>query len=158
AATPEFAGIVAMAEQVNGGSLGTINNALYKIPYGGGLVDVTIGNNDIGPFTNTDGNTYHLPRFHARPGYHKAPGLGTVDAARFVPALANGAGSRSANASCTGSMSFASVRGTLDVPRGAACTLTDSVVSGAVTVEGSLTTNGSTIGGTVQDLGGGAVS
>jgi subtilase family serine protease len=148
AASPEFAGIVAMAEQVAGGSLGTINGALYKIPYGGGLVDVTIGDNSFAGVTGYD----------AVPGYDMASGLGTVDAARFVPALANGAGSRSANASCTGSMSFASVRGNLDVPRGAACSLTDSVVSGVVTVEGSLTTNGSTIGGSVQDLGGGPVS
>ena len=87
-----------------------------------------------------------------------ASGLGTVDAARFVSSLANAAGSGHANASCTGAMSSASVRGNLDVPRGATCSLTDSVVSGVVTVEGTLTANGSTIGGGVQDINGGAVS
>ena len=55
-------------------------------------------------------------------------------------------------------MSFASVRGNLDVPRGSTCTLTDSVVSGVVTVEGTLAANGSTVVGSVQDLGGGPVS
>ena len=73
-------------------------------------------------------------------------------------ATPEGAGSRNANASCTGAMSFASVRGNLDVPRGSTCTLTDSVVSGVVTVEGTLTANGSTVVGSVQDLGGGPVS
>ena len=80
-----------MADQVAGHPLGVINNALYKIPYGGGLVDVTSGNNDIGPFTNSDGHTYHVPGFDALTGYDMASGLGTVDAARFVAALANGA-------------------------------------------------------------------
>ena len=48
---------------------------------------MTQGNNDIGPFTNSDGNTYHVPGYSARRGYDLASGLGTVDAARFVPAL-----------------------------------------------------------------------
>jgi subtilase family serine protease len=62
AATPEFSGIVAMADQVAGHSLGTINSALYSIPYGGGLVDVTSGNSDIGPFQNAgDPNIHDVP-------------------------------------------------------------------------------------------------
>jgi subtilase family serine protease len=88
-ATPEFAGIVALADQVAGRRLGNINNALYHLGYGsGGLVDVTTGNNTFGPFTNSDGNTYTVQGFNAGPGYDLASGLGTVDAARFVPALA----------------------------------------------------------------------
>ena len=89
AATPEFSGIVAMAEQVAHGGLGNINGALYSLR--DGIVDVTQGNNDIGPFTNSDGNTYHVPGFNAGPGYDLASGLGTIDAARFVPALAQAA-------------------------------------------------------------------
>ena len=85
AAAPEFAGVVAMADQVAGQWLGNINKALYSIPYGGGLVDVTSGNNDIGPFTNSDGITYHVPGFDAVPGYDLASGLGTIDPPRFVP-------------------------------------------------------------------------
>ena len=54
-------------------------------------LDVTQGNNDIGPFVNSDGNTYHVPGFNAGPGYDLASGLGTIDAARFVPALARAA-------------------------------------------------------------------
>ena len=157
-ATQEFGGIVAMADQVAGQPLGDINKALYSIPYGGGLVDVTSGNNDIGPFTNSNGVTYHVPGFNAGPGYDLASGLGTVDPARFVPALANAAGTSHANATCKGAMSFASVGGNLDVPKGAACTLTDSVVSGNVSVEGTFTGNGVTISGNLQAQGGGTVS
>ena len=96
AATPEFAGIVAMADQFAGRPLGLLNDALYSLgnPKSGGwqdrrdgVVDVTQGDNDIGPFTNSDGNTYHVPGFSASRGYDLASGLGTVDAARFVPAL-----------------------------------------------------------------------
>ncbi len=96
AATPEFAGIVAMADQFAGRPLGLLNDALYSLgnPTSGGwqdrldgVVDVTQGDNDIGPFTNGDGNTYHVPGYSASRGYDLASGLGTVDAARFVPAL-----------------------------------------------------------------------
>jgi phage baseplate assembly protein gpV len=137
-----------MADQVAGHPLGVINNALYKIPYGGGLVDVTSGNNDIGPFTNSDGHTYHVPGYNALTGYDMASGLGTVDAARFVAALANGASApRSFRpVRCTGTMSFASITGNLVVPKGKSCTLTDSVVRGDALVNGSLTLDGSTIG------------
>ncbi|MGO8905195.1 MAG: hypothetical protein ACLQMH_06165 [Solirubrobacteraceae bacterium] len=154
-ATQEFGGIVAMADQVAGQPLGDINKALYSIPYGGGLVDVTSGNNDIGPFTNSNGVTYHVPGFNAGPGYDLASGLGTVDPARFVPALANAAGTSHANATCRGAVSFASIGGNLDVPKGAACTLTDSVVRGNVSVEGTFTGNGVSIGGNLQAHGGG---
>ena len=89
AASPEFSGIVAMAEQLAHHGLGPINDALYAMRGGlSGIVDVTQGNNDIGPFTNSDGQTYHVPGFSAGPGYDMASGLGTLDAVRFVPALA----------------------------------------------------------------------
>jgi subtilase family serine protease len=92
-ATPEFAGIVAMADQLAERRLGNINNALYHLQYGeDGLVDVTQGNNTFGPFTNLDGITYTVQGFNAAPGYDLASGLGTLNAARFVPALAQSGG------------------------------------------------------------------
>jgi subtilase family serine protease len=99
AATPEFAGVVAMADQVAGKPLGLLNDALYKLADQSrghdrgpnGVVDVTLGNNDIGPFVNTDGQTYHVPGFEAGTGYDLASGLGTIDAGSFVPALAQAA-------------------------------------------------------------------
>jgi subtilase family serine protease len=88
-ASPEFAGIVAMADQVAGRHLGDIHETLYHMSYGeDGLVDVTSGNNTFGPFTNSDGTTHTVVGFNAAAGYDLVTGVGTVDAARFVPALA----------------------------------------------------------------------
>ena len=90
-ASPEFAGIVAMADQLAGHSLGNINKRLYLLSrFGGnaGVVDVTQGNNTFGPFTNSDGTTHTVVGYNAGPGYDLASGNGTVNALRFVPALA----------------------------------------------------------------------
>ena len=87
-AAPEFAGIVALADQTAGKPLGWLNPALYSL--GGpddGIVDVIDGDNDIGAFRNGDGSTHHVAGFAAATGYDMASGLGTVDAAKFVPAL-----------------------------------------------------------------------
>lgn len=87
-ASPEFAGIVAMADQVAGRHLGDIHQTLYHMNYGDdGLVDVTQGNNSFGPFTNSDGTTHTVVGFNAGAGYDLASGVGTIDAAKFVHAL-----------------------------------------------------------------------
>ncbi len=87
---PEFAGIVAMADQLAQHRLGWINSRLYDLLPGHshGIVDVTMGNNTFGPFVNSDNNTYTVVGYHAGPGYDLASGIGTIDAARFVPELA----------------------------------------------------------------------
>jgi subtilase family serine protease len=91
-ASPEFAGLVAMADQVAHRDLGNINNKLYLL--GAihssltGIVDVTQGNNTFGPFTNSDGVTSTVQGFTAGKGYDLASGNGTVDGGKFVPALA----------------------------------------------------------------------
>jgi subtilase family serine protease len=90
-ASPEFAGVVAMADQLAGHDLGDINSRIYALAHLrnlAGVVDVTQGNNTFGPFTNSDGTTHTVVGFDAGPGYDLASGNGTVDAARFVPALA----------------------------------------------------------------------
>jgi len=89
-ATPEFAGIVAMATQLAGHRLGLLGNKLYALSRRN-LVDVTTGDNSFGPFQNTDGNTYTVVGYPALPGYDLASGLGTLDASKFVPALAHAA-------------------------------------------------------------------
>ena len=53
---------------------------------------MTQGDTTFGPFTNTDGNTYTVPGTAAAAGYDLASGVGTIDAARFVPALAFASG------------------------------------------------------------------
>jgi subtilase family serine protease len=91
-ATPLFAGIVALAVQQAHHSLGLINPALYLMSalHLPGLVDVTSGNNTV---SFGQGGTQHTVRgFSAGPGYDLASGVGTVNAALFVPELAALAG------------------------------------------------------------------
>jgi subtilase family serine protease len=87
-ATPLFAGIVALADQLAGHSLGLINPALYQLSaeHAPGIVDVTSGNNTV---SFSQGGKEHTVRgFAARPGYDLASGVGTVNAEYFVPELA----------------------------------------------------------------------
>jgi subtilase family serine protease len=86
-ASPEFAGVVAMANQLAGRRLGHLGGRLYELGRHA-LVDVTQGNNTFGPFTNSDGKTYTVQGYSAAPGYDLASGLGTLDANVFVRALA----------------------------------------------------------------------
>jgi subtilase family serine protease len=78
--SPLFAAVVALASQKAGKGLGFINPALYKIGAGAtanGIVDVTSGSNAAG---GVDGYT-------AATGFDIVSGWGTLDAAKFVPAL-----------------------------------------------------------------------
>jgi len=91
-ATPLFAGIVALADQVAGHPLGLINPALYKLAseHAPGLVRVLSGNNTVS--FRQHGRSYTVHGFAARPGYNLATGLGTVNAQFFVTELARLAG------------------------------------------------------------------
>jgi subtilase family serine protease len=88
-ATPLFAGIVALADQVAHHPLGLINPALYEMSasHAPGLLDVTRGNNTVA--FEQYGRPQLVKGFSARPGYDLASGVGTVDAAKFVPELAH---------------------------------------------------------------------
>ena len=90
-AAPMFAGIVALAAQQAGHTLGAINPALYRMAasHAPGIVDIVHGDNS---FTfSSHGQTHLVPGFRAQRGYDLISGLGTVDAARFVPELAQAA-------------------------------------------------------------------
>jgi subtilase family serine protease len=95
-ATPLFAGIVALADQYAGHGkahgLGLINKALYTIAarHDRGIVDIRSGSNSQ-TFVQ-GGHRYTVTGFSALPGYDLVSGLGTVDAAYFVPELARLAG------------------------------------------------------------------
>jgi subtilase family serine protease len=89
-ATPLFAGIVALADQAAGHALGNINPALYQMAAARdpGIVDVLSGANTVR--SAASGVVVH--GFRAAPGYDLASGVGTVNAADFVPELARLAG------------------------------------------------------------------
>jgi subtilase family serine protease len=82
-ATPQWAGIVALADQLNGGGLGLINPALYKIGadptrYAADFYDITTGNNTADPT---------VMGYPATTGWDPVTGLGTPNAANLVPDL-----------------------------------------------------------------------
>jgi subtilase family serine protease len=102
-ASPLFSGVVALADQEAGHSLGYINPALYQIATqpGSGIVPVVRGNNTFTfctSYSSTTGACTSAPvtvnGFQATPFYNDATGWGTVDAAQFVPALARSSGHR----------------------------------------------------------------
>jgi subtilase family serine protease len=82
-ASPLLSGIIALADQLGGHRVGDIHNALYSLYKAQsevtGVVDVADGTNN-----SYDGVTGYT----AVKGYDMATGVGTLDAARFVPALA----------------------------------------------------------------------
>jgi subtilase family serine protease len=83
--SPEFSGIVAIADQIAGHGLGQINPTLYKLASGPNystyFYDVTTGNNQADP---------SIPGFPATTGWDPVTGLGTPNAATLAPALAAG--------------------------------------------------------------------
>jgi subtilase family serine protease len=95
-ATPLFAGIVALADQYAGHgkahSLGLINPAIYAIAarHERGIVDIRTGSNT--QTFSQRGKQHTVKGFRARPGYDLVTGVGTIDAAYFVPELARLAG------------------------------------------------------------------
>ncbi|HEY2518513.1 MAG TPA: hypothetical protein VGJ19_00255 [Streptosporangiaceae bacterium] len=76
-ATPEFAGIVALADQVAGHALGLINPLLYQLAasHARGIVDVTSGSNTVS--FRQGGEVHTVTGFRARPGYDLATGSGS---------------------------------------------------------------------------------
>jgi len=83
--SPEFSGIVAIADQIAGHGLGQINPTLYNLAagpnYGTYFFDVTTGNNQADPA---------VPGYPATTGWDPVTGLGTPNAAALAPALAAG--------------------------------------------------------------------
>jgi subtilase family serine protease len=95
-ASPELAGIVAIADQAAGHRIGWLNPALYRLAeqqHHGGIADVEGGSNSYAFCSEACGIAGQtptvVPGFQATEGYDMASGLGTIDAARFVQAIAD---------------------------------------------------------------------
>lgn len=81
--SPQWAGLVAMADQMKGSDIGFMNPALYSIAsnpaqYAADFHDVTTGNNQIDPT---------IPGYSASAGWDAVTGLGSPDAAHLLPDL-----------------------------------------------------------------------
>jgi subtilase family serine protease len=80
---PQWAGFVAIADQINGGGLGLINPYLYRVAndpatYAADYYDITVGNNQADP---------NVPGYSATPGWDPVTGLGTPNVAELLPDL-----------------------------------------------------------------------
>jgi subtilase family serine protease len=85
---PQWAGLVAIADQINGGGLGLINPALYKIGanparYAADFFDVATNNTNQGDPS--------VPGFPSTTGWDAVTGLGTPNAMNLVPDLVKAA-------------------------------------------------------------------
>ena len=83
--SPEWAGLVAIADQIHGSNLGFINQKLYDIAanpasYASDYFDITTGNNTSDP---------SVTGYPATTGWDPVTGLGTPNASFLLPALAS---------------------------------------------------------------------
>lgn len=81
AGSPQWAAIVALANQAHGRPLGFLNRALYQGCSAGDFHDITVGNNQLAGTP---------VGFAARAGWDDATGLGTPNVAKLVSDLAQG--------------------------------------------------------------------
>ncbi|HTK10756.1 MAG TPA: S53 family peptidase [Ktedonobacteraceae bacterium] len=90
ASSPEWAGLIALADQMAGHRLGQLNQALYKIGNSNtrnkAFHDIITGNNG---FTgkNTNGQTITIDGYRAKTGWDAASGWGSPIAANLLPLL-----------------------------------------------------------------------
>ncbi len=81
AGTPQWGGLVAIADQIAGRPLGYINKALYTFGTNPGRYpyyfhDITVGNNSVVEY-DSDGNPVAITGWDAVPGWDAATGLGS---------------------------------------------------------------------------------
>jgi subtilase family serine protease len=88
--SPQWAGLVALTDQMAGGRVGPINKTLYKLGKGGTagtfFHDTTVGDNSVPADPSTPGTP--ITGFTAVPGWDAASGWGTPIANKLVPAIA----------------------------------------------------------------------
>jgi subtilase family serine protease len=90
AGSPQWAGLVALADQMAGGRLGLLNKTLYKLGKGNTagtyFHDTTVGDNSVPADSSVPGTP--ITGFSAVPGWDETTGWGTPIANKLVPALA----------------------------------------------------------------------
>ncbi len=144
AATPAFAGMLALVQEKTGSRLGQAAKELYDLYNGthGSAIfhDTTVGNNSVPCGTGTpncQANGF-LGGYDTKAGYDLATGLGSVDVAQLVTYWGTATGSGTT---------------TVTVVPSAATLLRSTAITAAVTVKGSAATGNPT--GTVTLSGGG---
>ena len=91
AGSPQWAGLVAIGDQMGHHRLGNINPDLYSLgdsPFFSNALyhDISVGQNGVMEF-NADNSVVNIPGFKAKRGWDAASGLGSPKANRLIPAL-----------------------------------------------------------------------
>ena len=91
AGSPQWAALIALADQSAGHRLGFINDAIYKIgttpgQYKKAFHDTTVGNNTVVEF-DASNNPVNVQGFNAATSWDATTGWGTPDAGALIPAL-----------------------------------------------------------------------
>jgi subtilase family serine protease len=91
AGTPQWAAIIALADQATQQRLGFLNGAFYRLSqnslYKRGFHDVTVGNNAYS-YRDVRAQLVTIPGFDAATGWDAATGVGSPNAATLAPLLA----------------------------------------------------------------------
>lgn len=161
ASAPGFAGIVALAEQKTGARLGNLNYLLYSLAAGSGAScasassgsgclfnDIVKGNNSVpcqagtkncsqtaGSATGVLIDASQNPAYTTGAGYDLATGLGSVNAANLVTAIANAVGKFSPTATA---LTLNGSSSALTLQHGSAVNVAVSVSPGSATGDVSL--------------------
>jgi subtilase family serine protease len=92
---PEWAGIVALADQAAGKRLGFLNPALYRIGESASSAsafhDITAGNNTVTVVDPNTGKSDTFQGYDAGPGWDAVTGFGTPKVAELIPLLVRAA-------------------------------------------------------------------
>jgi subtilase family serine protease len=90
AGSPQWAAIIALADQAGHHPLGFINGDLYSLGrgarYSAVFHDITTGNNTVS-LTDVNGNAVNIAGFPATKGWDPVTGLGTPDVAQLLKYL-----------------------------------------------------------------------
>ena len=87
--SPNWAGLIALADQLAGHRLGFINSALYRIGRSDEINpfhDITVGNNSVQE-PDANGNLVSVTGFNAHKGWDATTGLGTPKVNALIPLL-----------------------------------------------------------------------
>ncbi len=144
--TPSFAGMLALAEQANGGGrLGNLNPTLYALAASNGSIfnDVVGSGNQVACIAGTIGCVNGTVGFAAVAGYDEATGLGSINIGTFSAALKSAATvtARTPTVSITQSTASTATTGVFVVTVASSTSTTVPTGTVSVTVDGGTATS-----------------
>ena len=154
AATPAFAGMLALLVQATGSRQGQANSTLYALAgskYASVFHDVATGNNSVLCKTGTPncGTNNFLTGYDSVAGYDQASGLGSVDAAAMIADWTS-----VSTAASTTSLTIDGSKAAVSVPHGTSLSFSTGVMPASSTGSVALVTNQAAAAGVPTNNGG----